>query len=286
MRFGVRLLSPNTHGETAGVPLGGAVVERQRIELDCRMNGSDADLIAYSDGSYSTSDTGCVGDTIGIAPRLYPSPDYLREYVGWSQALQEDTDTCVLQNGVCWILKPEQLKPRFGQEADGGCPGCRGPGPTGFAGVTITTQGQRMQQGVPRRTDARVWRPTAVVTPEGVAAIRQGAVLPLWQRIFNFTPPDRIVYAPAGLDYKSAVYGAQVVSVRTGKPMVVNGVKDGRTIPMIYVEPGGLVRGSNGVRTPVRGWETDTYALDPFELRQAFAASRGGSIMPWNAVGG
>lgn len=250
------------------------------------MDASDRDLLEYSSGSYSTSDWGCRGDVIGIAPRLYDAPLYLKQYIGWSQALQEETDTCVLQNGVCWILKPEQLAPRFGQEADGGCPGCRGPGPTGFAGITQTTQGMRMQQGVPRRADVRAWKPTAVVTPQGVAAIRQGAVLPLWQRIYKVAPPERLVYAPAGLDYKSAVYGAQVLSTRLGKPMVVGAEKNGRTIPMIYVEPGGSVRGMNGERTPVKGWETDTYQMDPYELRQAFAASRGGSIMPWNAVGG
>lgn len=250
------------------------------------MNRADQELLAYSDGTYSTSDWGCVGDTIAIAPRVFPLPDFVREYQGWSAALQEATDTCVLQNGVCWLLKPSQIKPRFGQESDGGCPGCRGPGPTGFAGLTRTTQGVRMQQGLPRRTDLRSWKPTAVVTPEGVAAIKNGAVLPLWQRIYKFAPPERLVMAPAGLDYTSAVRGAQVLSTRTGRPMVVGGEKDGRTIPMIYVEPGGLVRGVNGVRNPVKGWETDTYEMDSFEVRQAFAASRGASIMPWNAVGG
>ncbi len=250
------------------------------------MNRADQELLDYSNGSYSTSDTGCVGDTIAISPKPFPAPGFLVEYLGWSAAVQEATDACVLQNGVCWILKPEQLAPRFGQESDGGCPGCRGRGPTGFAGLTRTTQGARMQQGLPRRTDLRTWKPTAVVTPQGVAAIAQGAVLPLWQRIYKFAPPERLVMAPAGLDYTSAVRGAQYLSTHTGRPMVVGGERDGRTIPMIYVQPGGLVRGVNGVRKPVQGWETDAVSMDSFEMRQAFAASRGASIMPWNAVGG
>jgi len=249
------------------------------------MNRSDADLLAYSNGSYSTSDAGCVGDTIGIAPRVYPMPSYVKEYFGWSRALQEETDTCVLQNGVCWILKPDQQAPRFGQESDGGCPGCRGPGPTGFAGVP-TLQSRRVAQGVPTRSDTRGWKPVAVVTPQGTALIKQGAVLPLWSRIWKVAPPERLVYAPAGMDYKSAVYGAQALSTRLGRPLVVGGERDGRTIPVMYVEPGGLVRGSNGERPAVKGWETDAYAMSPFETAQAFAASRGGSIMPWNATGG
>lgn len=247
---------------------------------------SDADLLAMSDGAYSVSDWGCTGDVIGIAPRVYPTPDYLLEYTGWTRALQEEVDACVLQNGVCWILKSSQLAPRFGQEADGGCPGCRGPGPVGFAGLTRTTQSQRQAQGVPRRIDARVWKPTAVVTPAGVAAVRNGAVLPLWQRIYKFAPPERLVMAPSGLDYRSAVQGAMYLSTHTGRPMIVGGERDGKTIPMIYIEPGGLVRGVNGNITPVRGWETDSYTMDPFEVRQAYAASRGASITPWNAVGG
>lgn len=250
------------------------------------MNGSDRDLLEYSNGSYSTSDTGCRGDVIGIAPRMFPVPDYVVEYEGWQRALQEEVDTCVLQNGVCWILKPSQLAPRYGQEADGGCPGCRGPGPRGFAGVTMTTQGQRMQQGRPMRTAVRAWQPSALVTPEGIAAIKNGAVLPLWQRIWKVAPPARLVYAPAGRDYKAAVLAAQYLSTQTGQPQVVGGEKNGRTIPVLYVEPGGIVRGANGELAPVHGWETDSYAMDAFEVRQAWAASRGGSIMPWNAVGG
>src|SRR5512146_1992796 len=136
------------------------------------MNASDIDLLDYSSGSYSTSDWGCVGDTIGIAPRIYPTPSYVKEFVSWSRALQEETDTCVLQNGVCWVLRPDQQSPRFGQESDGGCPGCRGPGPTGFAGIP-TTQNMHGAKGQPMRSDARGWKPVAVVTPEGAALIKQ-----------------------------------------------------------------------------------------------------------------
>ncbi len=246
---------------------------------------TDAELLAYSAGSYSTSDTGCRGDVIGIAPVTYGAPGYVREYTSWQAALQEAEDICELQNGVCWVLRPDQQSPRFGQESDGGCPGCRGPGPTGFAGVN-TLQNQRVAQGQPRRTDARGWKPVAVVTPEGVAMIRQGAVLPLWRRIFKIAPPGRLVYAPAGMDYRSAVYGAQWLSTHQGKPMVVGAESNGNTIPVMYVEPGGITRGIQGDRPPVKGWETDTYAMSPFETAQAYAASRGGSIMPWNAVGG
>lgn len=221
------------------------------------MDADTARLLSLSDGSYSTSDTGCRGDVIGIAPRMYPAPDYLREYTDWQRALVEASDTCALQQGVCWVLKPSQQAMRYGQENYGGCPGCRGPGPRGgLAG----------------------WEPVAAVARDGVTLLeRDGAVPTLWQRNPNAGPPARIVMAPASPLYRAAVRAAQVISLRLGRPQVVNAMRDGRVVPVTYVDPGGIVRSEPGAR----GWETNVYSMDPLEVRQAFAAGRGASLMPW-----
>jgi hypothetical protein len=224
---------------------------------------STRDLIDASDGSYSTSDWGCVGDTIGIAPRIYPAPRYLKEYLDWQQALVEASDTCALQNGVCWVVKPSQQAMRYGQENNGGCPGCQGPGPTGMSGL----------RGL---GDAS---PIAVVSPNGTTLLpTPGFPVPtIWQRNPRIEPPNRIVMAPAGRLYRGAVYAAQYISRKLGKPQVINAVRNGRIIPITYVEPGGVVR-----TTPLaRGWETTARYMDPFEVQQAYAASRGASLLPW-----
>jgi hypothetical protein len=256
----------------------------------------DAQLLAYSDGSYSTSDWGCVGDTIGIAPRIYPVPDYVKEYTDWRAALVEADDTCALQNGVCWILKAEDQLPRYGQESDGGCPGCRGPGPIGFDGLfgelgdlgngdlgkyprnRRRSMGPRKPyQGAVRMLAERTWRPVAVMTTQGLGKVMpDGSVLPFWQQIFHVTAPNRVVHQPSSMTYKAAVAAAQVLSQRLGKPLVVNATHRGREIPMTYVDPGGIVR----TDPRVKGWETGVYSMDPLEVRQAFLASRGGSLMP------
>jgi len=226
------------------------------------MDAETARLLAYSNGTYSTSDWGCRGDVIGISPKMFPAPDFLRMYTDWQKALVEASDACVLQNGVCWVLQPNQQSPRYGQEAAGGCPGCRGPGPTGFAGL--------------RGTEAP-WTPVAAVAPEGVTLLRSDAVPPIWQKNPHIEPPNRLVSAPSSVLYRAAVRAAQVISVRLGRPQVVNGVRDGKVVPVTYVDPGGLVR----THPKARGWGTDVYSMDPLEVRQTYAASRGASLLPW-----
>lgn len=253
---------------------------------------TDAELLAYSDGSYSTSDWGCRGDVIGIAPRISPVPDFLKEYTDWKAALVEADDTCALQNGVCWLLKAEDQLPRFGQEADRGCPGCRGPGPIGFDGLDFGDMPElgkyprarrrsmgpnKPYQGVVRRSAERVWRAAAVVTPQGLGVvIPDGSVLPLWSRIFRIQGDQRFARAPSSMTYKAAVAAAQVLSQRLGRPLIVEAQHNGRVIPMTYVDPGGIVRSI----PRKKGWETNVYSMDPLEVRQAFMASRGGSLMP------
>lgn len=247
---------------------------------------TDQDLLNASNGSYSTSDWGCVGDTVAISPRVYPVPGYLREFNDWAQALREATDACTLQNGVCWILKAEDQQPRYGQESDGGCPGCRGPGPIGFDGLELGKypRARRRSMGPARpfpgavmRQVQRNWRPVGVATLQGLSkVVPEGAVLPLWQRIWRINAPARLAANAAGLDYRSAVRAAQVISQRLGKPLVVGADHGGTVIPVTYVEPGGLVR----TYPRRRGFETNVYSMTPLEVRQAFLASRGGSLMP------
>lgn len=229
------------------------------------MDRSTQDLIDQSDGSYSTSDVGCRGDVIGIAPRIYPAPNFLKEYLDWQQALVEASDTCALQNGVCWVLTPDQQSMRYGQENNGGCPGCQGPGPTGMSGL----------RGL---GEAPV--PVAVVSSAGTTFLPGFPVPTLWQKSPRIEPPNRIVMARAGRLYNGAVYAAQYISRKLGRPQVINAVHNGRVIPMTYVDPGGLVRTARLNSFP-RGWETNAARMDPFEVRAAEAASRGASILPW-----
>lgn len=230
---------------------------------------NDAELIAYSNGSYSTSDTGCVGDTYAIAPRPFPAPGYLREFEDLRKALQEATDACVLQQGVCWVVKDSQVRPRCGQNAEGGCPDCWAPqAPSQGLGIF----GRRVDRVVRR------WRPVAAVTSEGVAAVApNGCVLPLWQRRFFNTGADHFTRQGPLLTYQAAVRAAEVVATREGRPRVVAAqTRSGAVVPVVYVQPGGLVRAA---REP-RGYETQVDIMTPLEVRQYLMASRGGDLMP------
>jgi hypothetical protein len=243
---------------------------------------TDEELLAYSNGSYSTSDWGCEGDTIAISPRIFPEPGYMKVYTSWAKALQEATDTCALQMGPCWVLKSSQLGPRCGQRADGGCPTCLGPG--GLDGLARRSIGPaKPYQGVVRR-EAEGWKPVAVVTSQGVGRVLpDGCVLPLWERRFRVVPPDRLVRQAPSLTYRAAVAAAQEISQRTGRYTVVNGrvpsrhsLAEDKEIPVVYVDPGGIVRAV----PEKRGWATQVDRMDPFEVREAFMLSRGGSLMP------
>lgn len=247
---------------------------------------TDEELLSFSNGSYSTSDWGCEGDTIAISPRLFPEPGYLKVYTSWAKALQEATDTCALQMGPCWVLKSSQLGPRCGQRADGGCPTCLGPDRVqpGLSGLVRRSIGPaKPYQGVVRR-EAAAWQPVAVVTPQGLARVLpDGCVLPLWERRFRVVPPDRLVHQAPTLTYRAAVAAAQEISQRTRKYVVVNGqvpsrhpLAEDKEIPVVYVDPGGIVRAAPADK----GWETTVSRMDPFEVREAFMLSRGGSLMP------
>ena len=241
---------------------------------------TDEELLAYSDGSYSTSDWGCRGDTIAISPRPFPVPGFLKMYTSWAKALQEATEDCALQMGPCWVLKSSDIGVRCGQRAYGGCPTCVDPAPLGPISLAgwRTPGPNRPYQGAVRREAAANWRPVAVVTGQGVAKVLpDGCVLPLWDRRFIVTPPDRLVRERAGLTYRAAVAAAQEISQRTQELRVVNGeLGNGRSVPVVYVQPGGIVRAA----PTERGLQTNVYRMDPLEVREAFMLSRGGSLMP------
>ncbi len=247
---------------------------------------TDEELIAYSNGTYSPSDTGYAGDTIAISPRPYPVPGFLREYVSWAQALQVATDACALQNGPCWLLRARDIGVRCGQRSYGGCPTCIKPVPPvtnqRHSGMSAIASNTVIPSGFPdavRREVERRWDPVALVTEKGVAKVLpDGCVLPLWDRIFFVSPPERLVREKAGLLYNAAVRAAQVIAAQTGRPRVIGArASNGQTIPVTYVDPSGIVRAI----TPPRGPEVNTYSMDPLEVRQFFAASRGASLMPW-----
>lgn len=237
------------------------------------------DPLAYSNGSYSTSDSGCRGDVFALAPRIYPVPDYLHTYEDLRTATRVAVDACALQNGApCWIVRKQ--KPSCGQPA---CMECRGkdPLPTMPAAPNSLAEfSQEFRRTAVSNAARSVWQPVAAVTAQGIAPIAQGCVLPLWQRIFFNTGADHFTREKGGLTYQAAVAAAMYFAARQKKTRVVCAEcpKTGRVIPMVYVDPGGVVRAAPA-------WDvgpTTVERMDRLEFDQYRAASRGASLMPHN----
>lgn len=226
----------------------------------------------YADGSYSTSDDGGRGDIFAVAPRIYPVPEYLSEYFGLAQALRVATDTCTLQQGKCWVIRRSSMLPRNGQRCGRGECNWKGPNSPGLASELAALREGRLSGlgGVP----------VALATSRGMAVVEGPAVLPLWQRVYHNTDATYFGVQGPSQTYSAAVRAAMMLADQTKKMrLVFRFGEGGRPIPMVYVHPGGLVRSvpkaSDGENA------TQVHQMDNFELRQAIAASAGGSIMPF-----
>jgi hypothetical protein len=119
-----------------------------------------------------------------------------------------------------------------------------------------------------------------VVSANGIAAVAGGCVLPFWQRIFHNTEADHFTTDPPGVTYRAAVQAAMTLAARQRRTRVVCArcPSTGRVVPLVYVDPGGVVRAA-------RSWDvgpTVVQRMDRFELEQALAAGRGASLMPFN----
>lgn len=231
----------------------------------------------YSDGSYTLFDEGCRGDVFAILPRDYAAPAWLVEYFDLATALREATKTCALQQGTCWVVRARDTLQRCGQRCGRGeCEG-RPPWSPGLAGAGIA--GGMTQGGVVRREAAASWEPVASVSPEGVAVVKSGCVLPLWQRIFQNTQADNFLVQGVSETYQAAVRSAMwLADHEKSRRLVYGWGRTGKPVPMVYVDPGGLVRS-------VQTWDVGPVQvdrIDRFELAQSLAASRGASIMPFN----
>ena len=224
----------------------------------------------YADGSYSTSDYGGRGDIFALVPRVFPVPDYLAEYFDLGKALRVATDTCTLQQGKCWVIRRDRMLPRAGQRCGGGECGWRGPNSPGLAAELAGLRDGSLAR-------ALGGTPVALATARGLAVVQDGTVLPLWQRVYRNTGANHFVVQGPSETYSAAVRAAMMLADRTQSQRLVyrTGVS-GEPIPMLYVEPGGLTRSARGPR----GDATQVSMMDQFELRQAMAASAGGSLMP------
>lgn len=231
-------------------------------------------LLRYSEGSYSTSDSGGRGDIFALAPRVYPVPGYLKEYEDLRTALRVAVDTCTLQQGVCWVLKRDRdrRKPACGQPSCGPC-----HKPAAAPGSLAEFEGEfnRTQE-----TTASAWKPVAAVTEQGVSVIAKGCVLPFWQRIFFNTGADHFTRQPPSATYRAAVRAAMVLADKQRRTRVVCAEcpRTKRVVPLVYVQPGGLVKAASD-------WDvgaTQVERIDRFEFDQYRAASRGASLMPFN----
>lgn len=225
----------------------------------------------YADGSYSTSDDGGRGDIFALVPRVYPVPHYLAEYFDLAKALRVATNTCVLQQGKCWVVRRDQTTPRAGQRCGRGECYSRVPRSRGLAAELSDLAAGRLGAvlgGVP----------VALATTKGLALVYGGRVLPLWQRTYRSTGADSLLMQGPSQTYSAAVRAAMVLADRTRSEKLVYhmGVPGENPIPMVYVQPGGLVRSAAPSRDPA----LTVSPMDDFELRQAVAASAGGSLMP------
>lgn len=225
----------------------------------------------YSDGSYSVSDDGGRGDIFALVPRVYPVPEYLAEYYDLAKALRVVTSTCALQQGKCWVVRRSSTLPRVGQRCGRGECNWRSKNSPGLASELAALRAGTL-------SGALGGVPVALATERGLALVEQTAVLPLWQRIYQNTPADIFTVQGPSQTYSAAVRAAMVIANRTRQERLVFAWgAGGKPIPMVYVHPGGLVRSARGAR----GNETQVDRMDNFELRQAVAASRGASIMPF-----
>ena len=77
------------------------------------------------------------------------------------------------------------------------------------------------------------------------------------------------------------IIGSLPITPVPGSPPEMMGVVNlrGKVIPVVYVEPGGIVRAREGFRTSPA---TQVMHMDTFEMKQALAASAGASFMPFN----
>jgi hypothetical protein len=237
------------------------------------------DLLSYSDGSYSTSDEGGRGDVYALAPRIYPVPDYLQEYESLRKAMNVAIDTCALQYGVCWVVSRDRSRaaPACGQPSGKPCPSAQAP--AAEAG-TLAEFSREFRRTAVSNAARSVWKPVAAVTPNGVAAVAQGCVLPFWQRIFFNTGIDHFRSEAPSATYRAAVAAAMVLADRQRRTRVVCAEcpRTKRVVPMVYVDPGGLVRNA-------ADWQvgpTSVEQIDRLEFDQFRAASRGASLMPFN----
>lgn len=227
-----------------------------------------------SAGSYSVSDEGCRGDVYAVSPLTYPVPGYLTEYDSLRKALRVSTNTCALQQGLCWVIKRADTFDRCGQRCGRGECEVTGPYSPGLAGHETSNP---FPDPVRRAVQAQ-WVPIAQVTPEGVAAVREGCVLPLWRQIYYVGGmQNQFTRQQPGLTYYAAVEAAMLLARQQKKTRVVFGRSGSRSIPVVYVDPGGIVK-----PTDTRGYATQVQRMDEFQMRQALAASQGASIMPFN----
>ncbi len=236
-----------------------------------------------SAGSYSVSDEGCRGDCYLVSPQPYPVPGYLRAFESLRKALKESVNTCELQQGVCWVIKREDTLDRCGQRQDRGECETIAPYSPGFAGLGNYSRqpwAYKAYPGAVRRSVEAAWNPVARVSREGVATVKDGCVLPLWRQIFYVGDMNNQFERPGDpMLYQTAVNAAMFLARQQRKPKVIFGKANGKVIPVVYVEPGGIVRAREGYRTSPA---TQVMHMDTFEMKQALAASAGASFMPFN----
>lgn len=242
--------------------------------------------------NWSVTDYGREGDLrpYQVVLPSYPAPQFLQTYNNLKQALRECDTLCQLKGKPFRLVKWGARLP---------CYPCRGSKKT-----NMLPQGRVLRRkamfspgaldGYPDATPVAEFRPTGsniVYGPDGQPKM-VGA--PNFRVARTPFPPAAEQHWPTlPQTYLQAVKSAQYLANAQGKQAYIcsgfgancKGRNSKKWIPMVYVEPGGLVRRYQtgeplGNASSVRGSTTIITGVTPPEFRELVRESEGGTFLP------
>lgn len=241
--------------------------------------------------AFSIDDYGSEGDQrpYQIIRPSYPAPEFMRKFMYLDQALRECRTLCEDQGVPFRLVKWGRRIPCAGCNRVSRNPGGRLPSFTVHAGglnglgCSCTPKSGKALAGFP---DAEV---LADMKPNGQTIVYGPGGTPKLVGAPNYvisTDPFGSEIDPnkqLPMRYLEAVKSAQYLASRTGQRVYICTSPNCKTrngaIPLVYVQPGGLVR-ANQVDP---GMETVITPVSPEHFKELLAESRGASYLPQNA---
>jgi hypothetical protein len=234
-------------------------------------------------GNFSIDDYGRDEGVYQVVSPSYPAPQFLRQYSLLAQALRECSTLCRLEG------KPFRAV-RWGREgagANGGVP-CKAccPRPPGsrFAHTPYSMCG--CLPGYPSVRSIAEFRPDGqriVFGPNGQPQLvgSPNYVVAHTPFVRTYVPDkDRVTYAQgmAALQYIANHRGARAY-LCSGLLADCKSTDPTNWVPMVYADPGGVVRRYPRIKTN----EVGTSVMNADQIREYFAMSRGASTLPMGA---